>query len=180
MPELESVEVQLGEHTFRACAQPHAYLIHHVPGIVAELLEQTEGDELGGSDLVALLGESIYDVLGVFLPKELRAKIPPWEFHGYPTKQAWQDHAYDEETARRTPTLPQITNALETCIALNGGDVFRKMFGWLDPKPIRAAISLRIADSIWQESPSSPPVNGTSASTSSGEPVPTPAPSGSE
>lgn len=183
MPDQESIEITLGEHTFRALPQPHARLLHYIPGIVAGAVEDADGD-VDGTHLVAVLGEGLYELLEAFFGEgHLRKKLPPWEFHGYANKEAWKAREYDDQAAQASPTAPQIITALDQLIALNGGDVFKKMFGWLDPKPIRAAISLRIAEAIMPEeteedaashtvsSPSSPPTNGASGPMSSGDAI---------
>lgn len=174
---MNSVTIQLGEVEFRAIGQPHAYLLHHLAEVISAIVAQ--GSEVTGDELVRFLGDGAYDALDVFLGGELSKKFPAYEFHGYPSKEAWLAGEYDEQAALRSPTLPQIVGAFETCIELNGGSFLKKLVGLVDPKVMRALITERVAESLSATSLSSPPTSGTSAPTSSGERPPTPIPNGS-
>lgn len=158
-------QVQLGDLTFEVIDQPHAYLTHRLSGVATAILDA--GGGMDGDDLVTFLGDGVYDVLAVFLP-DLEKRLPRHEFHGYPNKAAMEEGVYDEEYARKTPTITQIVTAFNTGIEVNGGDFFRRVFGFLDPKLVRAVITERLADSLSTTSASSPPESGESVSTSSG------------
>jgi hypothetical protein len=79
---------------------------------------------------------------------------------------------YDEE-ADRSPTLPEIRTAFEVASKVNAFDVLKHIWGVFDPSLLRGIVNEQVAEAISQTSPSSPSVNGTSASTSSGTTPPT-------
>lgn len=172
-----TIEVTLGDRTFRFAEQPHAYLTHELPAAVMGVFADT-GD-VSADSLMAELGEGVYEVLDVFSGRDLHKSYPRYEFHGYPTREAWENREYDSETARKSPTIPQIAEALEAGIEVNGGEFLRKVFGIVDPKDFgelaKDAIRMLTRASALRISQSSPATNGESASTISGETPPTPA-----
>lgn len=159
-------KVLLGQAEFDVIDQPHAYLLHELSGILGRVLEQ--GGSLDGDDLIRFLGDGAYDVLAVFLP-DLSKRIPRHEFAGYPSRSAQDAGEYDEEFARRTPSLPQIARALDAAVEVNGREYFAKVFGFVDPKLVRAVITERLAASLSTRSASLPPASGESPLTSSGD-----------
>lgn len=162
-----SQTIQLGDVELRVVAQPHAYLLPKLSEVGAHLFGDS-GPTDGGT-LIAALGDGVYDALAAFIP-DLPKKLPAYEFHGYPSKEAWQNQEYDEEAALKSPTIPQIGVALEVCIEENGGDFLRKLFAVVDPKLLRALISERLIEAMdSMDSASLPPTSGEFTPTSSGE-----------
>ena len=157
--------VTLGTVEFDVLDQPHAYLLHHLSGVVQQILDSGSGVDV--DSLVGFLGDGVYDVLCVFLP-DLRKRLPAHEFAGYPNRAAMDERVYDEEYARRTPTIPQIAHALEQCIEANGGEWFKKLIGLVDPQLARAAVTEMTATYLSKTSANSPLTSGESAPTSSG------------
>lgn len=162
-------KVLLGQAEFEVIDQPHAYLLHELSEVLGRVLEA--GGSLDGDDLIRSLGDGVYDVLAVFLP-DLSKRIPKHEFAGYASVSAQEAGEYDAEFARRTPTIPQIAGALDAAVEVNGREYFAKLFGFVDPKLVRAVVTERMAGSLSMRSASSPRTSGESAPMSSGDAAP--------
>jgi len=162
---MDHPEVQLGSHTVPCYPQRHAYLTNRVGKFVDRLAGGA--DDLGGiSDVVGLLGDSAYDVLCALIPN-LSKRMPRYEFAGYGSQDAYDAKDYDPELDK-SPTFPEIVEAFETAIAVNRFDVFKALKGLVDPKMLKADVSLWISEQISGGSPSLPGTSGESQPTSSG------------
>lgn len=157
-------DVTLGEETFTLLPQPHAYLLQHFPKLFGGL---DGSSDVGG--VMRVLGDKVYDALCLFMPGRdgLAARLPAYKFHGYPSVEAWQAGEYDEESARLSPTFPQIGDALEQAVQVNWGESLTKL---LDPL---ALVTEMTTASLVTSSPILPSTNGASPSTSSGASPPT-------
>lgn len=158
-------EITLGETTIACYPQRHAYLTNRIGKFVDQLAGGAAGIE-GTADIVGLLGDSAYDVLCALIPN-LSKRLPRYEFAGYGSQDAYDAKDYDPELDK-SPTFPEIVEAFETAIAVNRFDVFKALKGLVDPKMLKADVSLWISEQISGSSPSSPGTSGESQPTSSG------------
>jgi hypothetical protein len=163
-------EVTLGEHTLPIYAQRHAYLMNRAGRFVDEIVKRVA--DLDTSQILVALQESSYELLCVLIPN-LEKRVPEYEFRGFGSREAMDAGDYDEE-ADRSPTLPEIRTAFEVASRVNAFDVVKHIWGIFDPSLLRGIVNEQITEAISKTSPSSPSVNGTSASTSSGTTPPTP------
>lgn len=125
--------VTLGTHDYHIYEQRTGYLENKLKRTFAKLVE---GKIDGPDDLLAvLITDNAYKLLKVFIGSKL---MPEWEFHGYPTEEAWRDGEY-EERYDKSPGPTQIKNALGTCMRVNSLDVFKDIAGFF-PKDTRDAI----------------------------------------
>lgn len=163
------VEITLGEHTIPVYAQRHAYLINRLGRVLADL-QETAGN-IETADVLAYVQAHAYELLCALMPN-LDKRLPEYEFRGYGSREAMDAGEYDEQ-ADRSPTLPEIREALTRASEVNGFDVFVHLKGLVDPKLLRGWVSAQLAEAISPTLPSSPSANGESASTSSMTPAPT-------
>lgn len=173
---MDSGTVTLGAHDYTVVAQPHAVILRKLPKVV------TGTTDLGGLDpdttpagLVTLLGERAYDALKLFIPN----LMPRYEFHGFRSQEVFDadtngdDSGWDEEYAlEHAPTLPQMFNAFDVAIEVNGGKRLKDLLGnVLGPEVTRAIRSFVVAQmrvrlsEMSQNLPS--PSDGSDPSTSS-------------
>lgn len=164
---MSQVEITLGGVTVPVYAQRHAYLTNRLGPTVQAIVKR--GENLTESDVLAFLGEGVYDALVALIPT-VGKRIPRWQFRGFASAEAEAADEYDPE-ADESPTVPEIREAFATAIRVNGLDVLKAAGSVVDPKLLRALISERLAESI--ASPSSPPPNGGSELTSSTPSSPT-------
>lgn len=182
--EQPGIDIELGDHEYRIIPQRQARLYRRLIGPKGVIAGMSNIGELLGedSDMSAFLGvasDKLYEVLLIFIPD----LMPEWEFEGYASESAAEREEYDE-TGDHSPTHPQVLNALQTAIQVNGVGWVKKILGFFDPVMVRAALTQWIAGQLQEQqrtrsgigspSPSSPSTNGESASTSSGTSDPTP------
>jgi hypothetical protein len=156
-------EVTLGEHTLPVYAQRHAYLTNRLARFLGDLQASAETET---DDVLGLVQERSYELLCVVIPA-LEKRIPEYEYRGYGSREAMDQGDYDEQ-ADKSPTVPEIRNAFEVAIKVNGFDVFVHLKGLIDPKLVRAWLTSKLAEALSETSPSLPSANGASGSTSSG------------
>jgi hypothetical protein len=174
-----SVPVTLGKHEFEVIAQPWAYAVYKLRAVIEGVQGKAAGvTEADIDNIIAFLGTGIYDALCVLIP-DLPKKMPACEFNGFKSIEAWEAGEIDEAALRESATMPQIIEAFEVCLKINGGAKFAKATGLVDPKLLKAAITEWLAEFLLANSPSSQLPSGASASTSSGETPRTPTRNGS-
>jgi hypothetical protein len=167
------VEVTLGEHTIPVYAQRHAYLINRLGKFLSEI--QDNIGDTDSDDLLSFIQGRSYELLCAMMPN-LGKRMPEYEYLGYASREAMEANDYEEE-ADRSPTLPEIRNALTVASTVNGFDVFVHLKALVDPKLVRGWISAQLAEAILGNSLNSPSENGDSALTSSTTTPPTSIPS---
>lgn len=131
-----------GAEDFRVIDQPHAYLLPRIDGVLRAMF----GDEsnLTAERIALSLGDGVYDALTGFLP-DLPKRIKRWHFLGYATREDMESGAeLDPDTVMRTPSLPQIANAIDTGIEVNGKEVLEKIFLVVDPLVLREIVGDRL------------------------------------
>lgn len=161
-----SRKVTLGRHEYTVVAQPHARIFRGLPRIFEEMGGLDEGADLtDATSAVNALGDRVHDVLRLFIP-DLMGKP---EFLGYASQQAMDADEYDEAAVNAAPTMPQIIEAFEAAIDVNGGrrlgELLGKLLGPQLAESFRRVLAARVSQSL--QTSLSP--NGASASTSSGE-----------
>ncbi len=166
---MSDVTVKLGEHELTVYAQRHAYLQNRLGKLVAGLMERGQGLDTDG--LLGFVGDSAYDVLCALIPA-VQTRIPRYEFAGYVSQEAMDADEYDPE-ADRSPTVPEIREAVRVAIDVNGLDVLGKLGSIVDPTLLRAELNVRLVEAMSSGSANSRAENGESASTSSSATTPT-------
>ncbi len=155
-------EVALGQHTVPVLEQPVPYLERKLGKTIGALLEG--GGGIDGENFIRDLGwPRAYDVLSVLIPALARA-MPKYEWEGYASQSAYESREDDDEALLAAPTHAQAVRAIEAVIAENRFDVYGKLGSLIDPKLLRARLSLLMAERMEasDESPSLPSPNGDS------------------
>lgn len=129
------VQVVLGEHTYTPSPQKAGYIEHVLwPGVqevfsAAAGETPTEGEvsvDSGNGSAFTLLRERAYDLLKLFMPDDPKDPsgdlMPKFEFLGYGSEEAYVERRY-VEADDTGPTIPEIGDAIEFCLTLNGGKV---------------------------------------------------------
>jgi hypothetical protein len=164
-------EVILGGKSVPVYPQRHAYLSNRL-GKFIDLLSGQADDLDSVQAVVGILGDSVYDLLSALIPS-LSKRITKYEWAGYGSQEAYDKGEYDEREDN-SPTVPEIIGAFEEAIRVNRFDVFKALGQFVDPKALRASLSLWIAEQVSTASPSLPSISdGSTQSTSSGTTVPT-------
>lgn len=158
--ESEGITVQLGAESYRIVPQ-RLGRIERKLRVVFEVFGSGDAEEAAGLDPAIL-----HEGLQVFIPD----LMPEWQMRGLPGEGQDYDEARD-----KSPTVPELIEAVEAVYKVNGGDRLVRFFGkFVDPKVIEKTISMILGD--WAAgnptvlsgpSPNSPPTNGGSDSTSS-------------
>lgn len=179
---MKAQKVKMGAHEYTVRPQKIGYLIHKLGPNLQEALTA----EIDGADGAELVGAKARDVLAVFIPD----LMPVHEFIGYPSEEAMQASAYDEE-ADRSPEPLQIKAAFKAASDVNGGEVFKHLkalMGALAPElkdKLQGFMVAKLAEesnppsTTSASSPTSPSASGDSDSTSSTTTPPTPTPQAS-
>lgn len=157
-------------HVLPLYPQKWAAIVNRIGRLVGGVARRADSFEFDPDDpdpasLVELLGGSTYEALCVFVPN-LPERMPEWKFAGYGSEDAYLASDYDERQDQ-SPTFPQLMDAFEAIIEVNGGKRFRQMLGkegWT---------RLRKAWSELQEKSEPPSGSPSSSSTSDGSEQPT-------
>lgn len=154
--EPQGVAVILGERTYHIVPQP----IGRIRRKLVRIMALAEGEvEVGAG-----LDEDLYSVVKTFIPD----LAPLYELMGYASKDAYSrgEEPDDESYDKRSPTVPQLIEAVDTIYKVNGADrLVRLGKGLVGPDVIRHR--LRKAVMSWEPSASSPALSGGSDSTTS-------------
>jgi hypothetical protein len=188
--EKQGIDVQLGldergevTHTYRVVEQRQARVLRRLfssKGVFADfetLLGELDFDATNAFDtLYGVVGGKAYDVLAVFIPEIM----PRWEFDGFASETAAEEDRYDEQ-ADRSPSHPQVVQAFQTCIDVNGLRWVSRLGKLLPTEQIQALVAATLANQTSKllsegDSVTSPSQNGESESTISGTTLPTPGP----
>lgn len=181
------IAVELGQdeggnatHTYQVVPQRQARVLRKLfdkGGVFSDPAELTDAlqSDVSFDGLYETVGGKLYEVLRVFIPD----LMPRWEFDGYASEAAAAEGRYDEQ-ADRSPTHPQVIEALRVSIEINGARWIRKLGKVLNPDLLRAQLNAELASRVSASrnqdgsSASLPPQNGESTPTSSGMSAPTP------
>ncbi len=109
----DGLTVKLGARDYTIVAQP----IGRIRRKLGKLIALNEG----AAALDGELDGEVYSALKTFIPD----LAPVWELLGYETEDAYKGGAEpsdDAEAADRSPTLPQIIEAIEIVYRVNGAD----------------------------------------------------------
>lgn len=179
MAQPEGINVRLGPHEYRVQPQRHAYLKREMRKFVDSLsaLEDMEADQL-----LDIFTMKAYEVLSVFIPDLMER----YEFQGFATREAFESGDYNEEYDR-SPTIPEITVALNAAIDVNGLRFIGKVKDFFDPTLLRSQLNATVARWAAEQrkkmtvdgggtSQRLPSANGGTHSMSSEAPEPTPEP----
>lgn len=164
----------LGDEEYLVVAQRHARLRRELGKLFQNLGDLGDLEIDSANSMLDLVGDKVYDLLAIFIPD----LMPKYEFMGYATSEAMEADRYDEE-ADRSPTQPQIREAIERCLDVNGFDWIGKVKDFIGSDFLRAQLRVRLAE--WATStpttstslPNSPSTNGGSAPTTTGPSEPT-------
>lgn len=136
-------KVTLGAREYTLVPQPHAVILRKFPKVFADAqdLGSMEIDSIDG--VIMLLGDRVYDALKLFIPN-LMSKH---EYHGFVSQEAMDAGSFDEGYAmEHAPTLPQVFDAFETAMEVNGGKRLTALLGKaLGPEVSRAMRSFVVA-----------------------------------
>ena len=172
MPEYPSVELGMDAdgnvvHVLPCYPQRHAYIENRIGKRFGDLLAGAA--ELDGGDaetVVRSIGTQAYELLCALIPN-LAKRVPEHEFRGYGSRDAYEAGEYDERDDR-SPTFPQIVAAFETAIKVNRFDLFAALKQFVDPKLLRAELSLWLTERLSTGSQNSPTPSGESRQSDSG------------
>ena len=154
------IAIKLGAREYRVVAQ----------GIGRIRRKLTAALGLLGDDVEAELDEQLYDALKVFIPD----LAPKWELLGYRSQEALDADDYSD-AEDRSPTGPQIADALDAIYRANGGDRFARLLGnVIGPELIRAWVRTQGLQALSASSTSSASPKAGPPSTSSTPTGPTP------
>ena len=171
-----SQRVVLGEQEYMLVPQRHARLRRQLGGLLSNLGDLGDLEIDSPNAMIDLIGEKVYDLLAIFIPEIM----PRYEFMGYASTEAMDADRYDEE-ADRSPTQPEIIDAVKIGMAENGFDWIGSVKDFIGTDFLRAQLRVRLAqwatDSATKTStplPNSLSPNGESdlTSTSASEPTP--------
>jgi hypothetical protein len=154
--------VVLGDHTYTVYPQRIGYLENRLGKWISTLTNaNVEGD-----DILAMLGDQVYGLLKVFIPK----LMPYHEFRGFPSVADMESGNYDE-AADASPSPDQIVVAFEVVTAVNRFDLFKHVGKLVDPHLLRAQATAMVAErltgpsSVIESSTTTPDTTSTSSGT---------------
>ena len=159
----EPEKVRLGDHELDVYAQRHAYLAKKLGKLFATFAQS--GEELS-ADMLSYGQGAVYELLSIFIP-QLPKRMPEYEFRGYASKEALDADEYDPEQDK-SPTVPEVTSALEAVTRVNRFDLLKHLGRWVDSDLLRARLNQELAMQALMTSPNLPSTNGESQQTSSG------------
>lgn len=168
----ETRQIKLGDHEYTLTEQPIGRMRRKF-GPLFTVFQQSGGE---ASEAASVEPEMLYDALRVFIPD----LMPLWRFLGFGSEEELRgSDTEDEEGAdardARTPSIPQLTLAIEGIYAVNGGEKLVSFLGkFVNLDVLRKRINLELTTRALPASPSSPTTNGVSGQTSSSMDEPTP------
>ena len=175
------IKVQLGERVYTPAPQRSAYIEHKLWPALQGIFESedSEGEQVEVSGFT-LGRKKAYEVLALFLPGDF---MPEHEFMGFGSADAYEAGRYNEADDK-SPTIPEIADALVACVTVNGGKVSDYLKALASPEQLRSLLAEMLTPEAkksigslvamaLESSPSSPSTNGASASTSSTISAPT-------
>lgn len=166
-------KIMLGGLEFEVIDQPHAGFTRRLfawwntyVGDMADAFDEFNVDVL----VRQMTPASMHGLLTAFYP-DLPKRFPLHEWLGYRSEGRMEAGEHDPEYEDQTPTVPQMVTALNAGLDVNGRKTILEMLGVVDPKVRQLAWMVMRAKlvSLWESSPSSPPENGESGPTISGE-----------
>lgn len=180
---MEHPHVQLGSHSLPVYRQPFPRITKRLGRVLDALRGSADPDtgELDTAAFVLGLGDRVYETIETFVPN-LPDRMPKYEFMGYPDRESYErgeePPEQSHETNNRAPSFPELLDAFECFIDVNGGKRFLDLLGRVfDQKMLKAEMSLMLSD--WRAastgSPSSPgpstesPQNGSTTTGPTGE-----------
>lgn len=173
-------EVTLGEAVIPVYPQRVSYLTNRTVPAVIEVLESARVSltDIADTDIATVVRrvgyEGVYDLLVSAAPS-IAKRLPKYTFCGFASQEAMDADEYDEDAAA-DPTLDEIVEAFKVVARVNGLDsvvsVGKLLGKAIDPRLLRAEVSLALAGFIGSRS--SQPQSGESPSTSSTPTSPTP------
>lgn len=168
-------QIKLGNHEeIPVYAQRWAYLANRTSKEVMDILSQAEVVGAEGElsfSMVDWAGSSTYGLLNSLVPT-VGKRMPEYEWHGYISKEAWDNQEYDPDNDP-SPTIPEIIEAFNVAIRVNRFDLVSVLKNIIDPKELRGPITKRIASAISRGSLNSQQANGESELTNSSQMPPT-------
>lgn len=155
---------QLGDKSLPVYPQPWRRIVKRLGRVLDALQAASTEDGFEAEQFVGSLQGRLYETLVTFLPK-LPEFVPEYEFNGYESPVAWTEDRYDEDKDK-SPSLPQIIDAFDLIVEVNGGKRFLALLGRVfDPKMLRAEASLALSE--WRERASAGLPNSPTTSTGS-------------
>ena len=159
--ESPGLPVTLGDREYRLQAQRIGRIRHSIQSITAVFGEENATE----------VDDQLYDFFRVFIPD----LDPKWKLMGYASAEAQEAGEYDSD-ADKSPTPPQIADAIEAIFQIHGGQrLMRVLKGLVDTEALKEMISIEVKraqrDRL-RKSLSSASANGESGPTSSSAPIP--------
>lgn len=141
-------QVQLGEHIYDVVPQKLGRLKRQLGSRLDSLADATVGQD----NIIGLLGDQAYSILGVFIPD----LMPKWEWDGYRSESAADADDYEEDTDH-SPDADQVVTAFRVAMSVNKLDLFKHLGKIVDPSMLtdvaRGAMS-RMGNSLPDSTPS--------------------------
>lgn len=182
----DQAHVTLGSHELPVYRQPFPRVTKRLGRVIGAVQDATdESGEVDQAAFIVGLGDRLYETMETFIPN-LPDRMPKYEFMGYPDRESFdagdEPPEQDHTTKNRAPSFPELLDAFETFIEVNGGKRFLDLLGKVfDPAMLKAEASLMLSE--WREradltgSPSSPgpstrsPQNGSTTTAPTVEPL---------
>jgi hypothetical protein len=136
MADAHITQVRLGDKDVPVYPQRIGYILNKLNSIGGLLAEAAAGgQEVTPHRIVMLAGDSIYDVMLIFVPM-MSKRLPVWEFNGFKDEASMESGEYDEEFDR-SPEVPQLVEAIRASIRVNElGPLLNQLGGGDDPKSL--------------------------------------------
>lgn len=157
-------EVKLGDHTYIVVPQRIGYLRSKLGAAMAGIVDR----DLATTNVMQFLGDRIYQVLKVFIPD----LMPEYEFHGYATKESFEEDKYEEEYDH-SPSPTQVKQALSTCSHVNEIDLLSHLGKLIGPEVIRGWVQTVMVTSMQESLQNSLEASGATPGTTSSTTEPT-------
>lgn len=146
------IDVSLGGTDFIVVPQRQARLTRRLFGAEGvfssfDELATATGEEASFDSFYELIAGRVFDVLCVFIPHPDggdKPFMPRWQFDGYASQTAADQDQYDEE-ADRSPTVPEIQEALRAAVQVNGLSWLSKIKNFVDPTVVKNQVTLAVA-----------------------------------
>lgn len=135
--------IDLGDEVLEVVPQKLGYLKHRLGDALGDLAERSFD---GADDVLSILGDQAYEVLGVFIP-QLHDQLPKWKWDGYASPTAAEQGQYDVD-GDNSPDADQLVTAFQIVMKANKIDLFKHLGKLVDPTVGRAFLTERLMNSM--------------------------------
>lgn len=148
----EHPHIQFGEHSLPIYEQAPMRIIRRIGKLRDAFVGAVDdAGEFDPETLFSGLGERVYYLFVTFIPN-LPERMPEYEFWGYPSRDAYDSGAFDEDRdGEKAAKFTQWLDAFDVIVQVHGGKRFTDLLGKVLPAEIlRAEIGLAFSE--WRES----------------------------